>query len=67
MGGICFCIKEAVHRRTAAGHCGNNYFWMDILRVDQKNDQARVAVTQHIPAVSQQVERTIVVRDDGLR
>ena len=40
---------------------------MDILRVDQKNDQARVAVIQHIPEVSQQAERTIVVRDGGLR
>jgi hypothetical protein len=38
---------------------GNNYFWMDILCVDQKNEAARVAVTQHIPTIFSSGLKTI--------
>lgn len=41
---------------------GDDYFWMDILCVDQKDKAARIAVTQHIPTIFRMAERTIVVR-----
>jgi len=42
---------------------GDDWFWMDILCVDQRNRAARVAVTQHIPTIFRFAERTILVRD----
>lgn len=47
---------------------GDSWFWMDILCVDQHDDEARVAVTQHIPAIFRGSRRTIVIRGGaGLR
>ena len=42
---------------------GDQYFWMDILCVNQRDSTERVAVTQHIPSIFRLAERTIVVRD----
>lgn len=42
---------------------GSEYFWMDILCVNQRDSDKRVAVTQHIPAIFRQAQRTIVVHD----
>ena len=45
-----------------------SYFWMDILCVDQSNKGARIAITQLIPDIFRNAERTIFVRDgDGAR
>lgn len=47
---------------------GDAYFWMDILCIDQKDGDARVAVTQHIPTIFRKAARTILVRDgSGMR
>jgi hypothetical protein len=51
-------IKERLHQLV-----GEQYFWMDILCIDQRNADARVAVTQNIPAIFQFAQRTIVIRD----
>lgn len=42
---------------------GNNYFWMDILCVEQRDKAARIAVTQHMPTIFRHAQRTIVLRD----
>jgi hypothetical protein len=42
---------------------GKEYFWMDILCVDQENEDARVAVTRHIPTIFRSALRTVLVRD----
>jgi hypothetical protein len=42
---------------------GNDYFWMDILCVDQRDKAARIAVTQNIPTIFRFSQRTIVLRD----
>ena len=42
---------------------GNEYFWMDILCVDQRNKDARIAVTQHIPKIFRSAKRTVVIRN----
>ena len=42
---------------------GKGYFWMDILCIDQRNADARIAVTQHIPVIFRSAQKTIVVRD----
>src|SRR5271169_4919166 len=42
---------------------GDSYFWMDIMCVDQCNAEARIAVTQHIPAIFRNANRTIVLRE----
>lgn len=44
---------------------GTNYFWMDILCVEQTNKAARIAVTADIPAIFRHAERTILVRGSG--
>jgi hypothetical protein len=44
---------------------GDDYFWMDILCVNQKDKTARVAVTQYIPRIFRHAQRTIFVKDDG--
>lgn len=47
---------------------GTDWFWMDILAVNQRDKAARVAVTQHIPLIFRHAKRTIVVRNSaGLR
>ena len=47
---------------------GSHYFWMDVLCIDQRNREERIAVTQHIPAIFRFAQTTIVVKDDrGLR
>jgi hypothetical protein len=38
------------------------YFWMDILCIEEDTD-ARIAATQHIPAIFRSAQRTIVIRD----
>lgn len=40
-----------------------SYFWMDILCVDQRNEDARIAVTSHIPTIFRYAKQTIVVKD----
>lgn len=44
---------------------GNEWFWMDILGVNQRDKAARIAVTQHIPTIFSRAERTIVIGDGG--
>lgn len=33
------------------GIVGEEYFWMDILCINQRDEDARVAITQHIPTI----------------
>jgi hypothetical protein len=42
---------------------GNQYFWMEILCVDQRIDANRVAITQHIPSIFRFAQRTVAVWD----
>lgn len=42
---------------------GSDFFWMDVLCIDQRNEDARIAVMQHIPAIFRLAQRTIVVGD----
>jgi Heterokaryon incompatibility protein (HET) len=44
---------------------GTQYFWMDILCVEQRDKAARIAVTQHIPTIFRLAQRTILIRDGG--
>lgn len=47
---------------------GKEWFWMDVLCIDQSDEKSRVAVTQYIPAIFRSALKTIVVRDStGLR
>jgi len=47
---------------------GNDWFWMDILCIDQRNAEARVAVTQYIPEIFRCAKKTLVVREStGIR
>lgn len=41
----------------------DDWFWMDILCIDQNNPEARVAVTQHIPLIFRLAKKTLVVKD----
>ncbi|KAJ6506600.1 hypothetical protein C8R45DRAFT_970082 [Mycena sanguinolenta] len=41
----------------------NTWFWMDILSVDQRDGDARVAVTQHIPSIFRAAIKTVVIRE----
>ena len=43
---------------------GSDYFWMDILCVDQRDKAARVAVTQYIPDIFRHAQRTVFVKDN---
>jgi Heterokaryon incompatibility protein (HET) len=46
----------------------SEWFWMDVLCVNQRDKAARVAVTQHIPTIFRCAQKTIVVRNSaGLR
>jgi hypothetical protein len=42
---------------------GEDYFWMDVLCINQRDKVERIAVTQHIPTIFRLAQRTIVVRD----
>lgn len=47
---------------------GEQYFWMDILCIDQGNDAARVTATRLIPSIFRQAKKTLVIRDStGIR
>jgi hypothetical protein len=41
---------------------GTDYFWMDILCVEQRDKAARIAVTAHIPVIFRHAQKTILVR-----
>lgn len=41
----------------------NRWFWMDILCIDQKDDDAKIAVTQHIPTIFHCARKTLAVRE----
>ncbi|KAJ6506572.1 hypothetical protein C8R45DRAFT_1175626 [Mycena sanguinolenta] len=41
----------------------NTWFWMDILSVDQRDGEARVAVTQHIPSIFRAAIKTVADED----
>lgn len=49
------------------GLVGGDYFWMDILCVDQKDKGARIRVTQYIPRIFRHAQRTIFVKDGGIQ
>jgi len=42
---------------------GEDYFWMDILCVDQRRKHAAIQVPKHIPSIFRSAQRTVVVRD----
>ncbi|KAM0276392.1 hypothetical protein ACHAQH_006794 [Verticillium albo-atrum] len=44
---------------------GDSWFWMDVLCVDQRDADARVAVTQHIPAVFRAAQKSLVIRESA--
>ena len=45
----------------------NSWFWMDIICVDQRNEDAGIAVVDHIPDIFRRAAKTLVIRDgDGL-
>ncbi|MCJ1233293.1 hypothetical protein MMC14_001248 [Varicellaria rhodocarpa] len=41
----------------------SDYFWMDILCVDQSDKAARIAVTQHIPTIFRSAWKTVMIRN----
>src|SRR5271169_5272470 len=43
----------------------DEYFWMDILCIDQNDKDSRVAVTQYIPIIFRNAERTILIKEGG--
>jgi hypothetical protein len=57
--------KATFLRESLPGIVGDDYFWMDILCVDQKSPEARVAITQHIPRIFRHAQRMVFVKDDG--
>lgn len=42
---------------------GTDWFWMDVLCVDQRNKDARIAITQHIPTIFRYSRQTILISD----
>src|SRR5436190_16443430 len=47
---------------------GRSWFWMDILCINQRDSNARVSVTQHIPTIFRSATKTLVVRESaGIR
>ena len=44
---------------------GQEWFWMDVLCIDQRDKNAAVTVTQHIPAIFRNAHKTIVVRNSA--
>ena len=59
------CQKAQFIHRKLPTLVGTSLFWMDILAMDQTNDEARVRVVKHIPAIYSNAQRTIVVREHG--
>ena len=57
--------KAAFIRERLISIVGNELFWMDILCINQRDKDARVAVTQHIPAIFRCAQKTIVVKNSG--
>ena len=47
------------------GLMGEDWFWMDVLCIDQRSKAARIAVTQHIPTIFRSASKALVVRTDG--
>jgi hypothetical protein len=43
---------------------GGDWFWMDVLCIDQRSKAARIAVTQHIPTIFRSAMKTLVIRTD---
>ena len=43
---------------------GGDWFWMDVLCIDQRSKAARIAVTQHIPMIFRSAMKTLVIRTD---
>jgi hypothetical protein len=50
--------KARLLKDELSGLVGENLFWMDILAVDQSSKQARIEVTEHIPAIYRSVLKT---------
>ena len=42
---------------------GTDWFWMDVLCVDQRNKDARTAITEHIPTIYRHARRTILISE----
>lgn len=47
------------------GLVGDEYFWMDVLAVDQSSKEARLSVIKHIPKIYRQAEHTLIIREKG--
>ncbi|KAF5263358.1 hypothetical protein FOXYS1_5895 [Fusarium oxysporum] len=43
----------------------DDYFWMDILAIDQADKAKRIAIVDHIPSIYRQAKLTLVVREDS--
>lgn len=44
---------------------GTQWFWMDILSIDQRDKAARIAITQYIPTIFRCAQRTTLVRSSA--
>jgi hypothetical protein len=44
---------------------GSDYFWMDVLCIDQRSAEAKTNIIRHIPFIYRNAQRTIVVRENG--
>lgn len=44
---------------------GGQYFWMDILCVDQASADARIDIAKYIPSIYRGAEKTIIIRESG--
>src|SRR5947207_9412912 len=55
--------KAKFMEEKLCGVVAGEYFWMDILCINQHNDEDRVAIAQHIPMIFQLAQKTIVVRE----
>ncbi|KAK5654676.1 hypothetical protein OQA88_6999 [Cercophora sp. LCS_1] len=42
---------------------GQSWFWMDILCIDQRDEDARVAVTAHIPSIFRAANKTVAIQE----
>jgi hypothetical protein len=56
-------IKAEFIAQKLSALVGRNYFWMDILCVDQSDKAARIAVTQHIPTIFRSAKKVILIKD----
>ena len=43
----------------------DSHFFMDVLCIDQRSKEARIAITQHIPRIYREAQKTVVVRTSG--